>query len=116
MTPSCSARSTFAWAERLRPGKFVEEQRAAVGLLELPGAVRRRAGKAPLQVPEQLAFDQLGGNSRAVHFDEWAPPARAERVDRARHQLLARAVLAGDEHGTGKELEARAIHALSPRG
>ena len=81
---------------------LVEEQRAAVGLLELPGPVRRRAGKAPLQVPEQLAFDQLGGNGRAVDLDERAPPARAERVDRARHQLLARAVLAGDEHAGGR--------------
>ena len=49
---------------------LVEEQRAAVGLLELPGAIGDRAGERALHVAEQLALDQLARNRRAVHLDE----------------------------------------------
>ena len=51
---------------------LVEEQRAAVGQLELAAAIGDRAGERALHVPEQLALDQLLGNRGAVHLDERA--------------------------------------------
>ena len=43
---------------------FVEEQRAAVGLLEPALAPRHRAGERALLVAEELRVDQLGRRSR----------------------------------------------------
>ena len=77
---------------------FVEEDRAAVGDLELAPPVVDRAGEGAAHVAEQLAFDQLLGNGRAVHLDERRRLAAAQRVDRAGDQLLARPVLAVDQH------------------
>ena len=48
---------------------------------------------------EQLAFRQRFDECRAVEGDELAILARPELVQRARHQLLAGAGLAGDERG-----------------
>jgi hypothetical protein len=50
-------------------------------------------------MPEELAFEELAGNRRAVHLDEGPATARALLVDAMRHQLLARPRLALDEHG-----------------
>jgi hypothetical protein len=49
-------------------------------------------------VPEEFALDQFLGDGRAVHLDERTGPPKAERVDVARDQLLARAVLPENEH------------------
>ena len=48
---------------------------------------------------EQLALQQPGGDGRAVELDEGAVPARAQVVQGAGDQFLARARLAADEHG-----------------
>jgi hypothetical protein len=77
---------------------LVEEQGAAVGLLELPRAVPDGTGEGAAHVPEQLALDQLRRDGRAVHLDERPVAARRLAVNRARDELLAGAVLAGDEH------------------
>jgi len=50
-------------------------------------------------VPEEFALDQVGGNGGAVHQDHWLTRAVAEAVNRAGHQLLAGAGLAGDQDG-----------------
>ena len=47
---------------------------------------------------EDLALDERLGNGRTVDRDEGLRPARAEIVQCARHQFLAGAALAGDEH------------------
>ena len=77
---------------------LVEEQRAAVGLRELAGAGLDRARVAALHRAEQLALDELFGDRGAVHLDERALGALAGVVQRARHQLLAGAALAADQH------------------
>jgi hypothetical protein len=77
---------------------LVEEERAGVGLLELAGAVLHGAGERPLHVPEQLALDELGRDGGAVDLHERPRLARRVLVEGARHQLLTRAVLSGDEH------------------
>jgi hypothetical protein len=77
---------------------LVEEERARVGLLELAGPVLHRAGERALHVPEQLALDELGRDGGAVDLDERPVGARRVLVDGAGDELLAGAVLAGDEH------------------
>src|SRR5262249_61018428 len=67
---------------------LVEEQRAAVGLLELAEMSCRGAGERAFFVAEQLRLDQLGGNRRAVDADERTIASAAALVDGPRHQLL----------------------------
>ena len=77
---------------------LVEEQGAAVGLDEQAGAIRARVGERAALVAEQLALQQRVGDGGAVDGDERAFAARAVEVERLRHQLLAGARLAGDQH------------------
>ena len=77
---------------------FVQEQRAAVGLLEAPGPLRGGAGKGPALVAEELALHQILRDRGRVDGDEGLLRPRAVRVQRPRHQLLAGAGLAGDQH------------------
>ena len=78
---------------------LVEEQRAAVGGLELAFAARDGAGEGAALVAEQLALDQLAAERGAVHLDQRLAAARAAVVQRVGHQLLAGAALAADQHG-----------------
>ena len=77
---------------------LVEEQAAAVGVLDAPDALALRAGEGTALVAEQLALEDALRNRRAVEGDELAPGARAEVVQAARHQFLAAAGLAADQH------------------
>ena len=55
---------------RAHVADFVEEDRPAIGLLELADLLFGRSGERPLLVPEQLRFDQLFGDRRAVDLNE----------------------------------------------
>ena len=77
---------------------FVQQQGAVLGHFEAAGAALGGAGEGALFVAEQFAFDQRFGQRGAVDGDERPLPARAERVQRARHHFLAGAALAGDQH------------------
>ena len=68
----CRTRSSFACARGDEAGDFVEKERAAVGIFEQPGTVGDRAGKCAAGVPEQLRFEQVVGERRAVDVAE--PP------------------------------------------
>ena len=61
---------------RLQVGRhvadLVEEERAAVGLLEAPAAHRLRAGEGAALVAEELALEQVLGDRRGVDRDEGA--------------------------------------------
>src|SRR5262249_10913637 len=59
-------------------GDLVEEDRAAVGNLELSGARFDGAGKRAAFVSEQLAFGEVGRDGRAVDAHHRAVAARAE--------------------------------------
>ena len=76
---------------------FVEEERPAVGRLDLADGLFRRARERALFVPEELAFEQRFGNRRAVDRDEPVALPRREIVQRAREQLLAGAGLAKNQ-------------------
>ena len=71
----------------------------AVRDLEEALLVGVRAGEGAALVPEELALEQRVGERRAVLGDEALILARARVVDRAGHQVLAGAGLAGDQHG-----------------
>ncbi len=60
---------------------------------------RHGARERAALVPEQLALEQGLGQRSTVDGHERAPCARALLVNRARHELLARAALTQDEHG-----------------
>src|SRR6185369_5205311 len=69
---------------------FIEEQGAAVGLLEAADALLVRARERALLVSEQLGFEEVLLERRAVHLDEVARGPERVVVDGAGNQLLAR--------------------------
>ncbi len=81
---------------------FIEENGAAIRLLEAPDAPLARAGERAFLVAEKLALEQLRRQRRAVDRDEFLLRPSAQRVDRLRHELLARAALALDQHGRAR--------------
>ena len=78
-------------------GDFVEQQRAAVGLLEAADAAGDRAGEGAFLVAEEFGFEQGVGDGGAVHGDERPVGAGGLGVDVAGQHLLAGAALARDE-------------------
>src|SRR5438876_2551035 len=84
---------------RLRPhvADLVEEERPAVGDLELALARRDRPREGALLVTEELALDQLARERRAVHLDERLRAPGAVVVERVGDQLLPCAARAADE-------------------
>ena len=77
---------------------FVQEQGAAIGLLE----TARRAGSGPckgaLLMPEQLALDQFARNRRHIDRDKRTVAALAVIMQGARYQFLAGPRLAAYQH------------------
>ena len=63
-----------------------------------PGLRVLRAGEGAFHVAEQFGFDQRGNQRGAVHRNEGLVLARARKMNRARHQLLARSALAQNQH------------------
>ena len=77
---------------------LVEKQRAAIGLLETAAAQAVGAGEGALLVAEQFGFEQFGRDRRGVERDKRLAGTRTVLVQRARHQFLAGARFAGDQH------------------
>ncbi len=84
------------WGAHL--GDLIQQQRPAIGQLELAGLGGRRARECAAFVPEQFAFQERVGNRRATDFQQRFVVAVAEKVDRVGDDLLARAALTGDQH------------------
>jgi hypothetical protein len=78
---------------------LVQEQRAAVGLFEAPAACGLRAGEGTALVAEELASSRSLGMAAVLMATKRPVGTRAVFVQRARHQFLAGAAFAGDEHG-----------------
>src|SRR5580658_1775250 len=89
----------FGLRDDVHVADFVEEERAAVGLLEEASTPEQRAGERAAFVTKELALDEFPRNGRAVDLDERAVDPGAEAVDRARDELFARAAFSRDEHG-----------------
>jgi hypothetical protein len=96
------ARLEEAQEQRLHPqahlADLVEEERAAIGELELARLVAIRAGEAAPRVAEQLRLEERLGEAGAVDGDERAAGAPRADVDQPRDEILAHAALARDEH------------------
>src|SRR5690606_23368371 len=92
---------------------LVEEERALVRLLEEPSLVGDRVGERAAPVAEELALEERLGDRAAVHGHEAPLLAGAAYVERAGHELLARAALALDQHRrrVGGRLLDRAVDA-----
>ena len=77
---------------------FIEKDGTAFGHLELALFLSDGSGEGALLVSEQLTFEECLGEGGAVDGDEGFGGARAEAVQSARHQFLAGAGFAEDEH------------------
>ena len=73
---------------------LVEEDRPALGQLELPLAPLGGAREGPLLVPEELRLEERLGEGRAGDADERLLGPLAREVEGPRDQLLPRAALA----------------------
>ena len=78
---------------------LVQEQGAALGLLETPAAHRLRAGEGAALVAEELALEEVLGDRGGVDRDERLCRPRAVPVQRQGDELLPGSGFAGDEHG-----------------
>ena len=76
---------------------FVQKQRALAGGFEQTLLGMLRAGERAFDVAEQFGFDQRGNQRGAVHRGERFILARPGKMNRARHQFLARAALSQDQ-------------------
>jgi hypothetical protein len=76
---------------------LVQEERAGLGRGDAARLVPPGVGERALHVAEQLRLQQRLGQGGAAHLDEPALPARAQVVDGARDEPLARAARALDE-------------------
>jgi len=81
---------------------LVEEQRAALRLLEKSFLRRRGAGERALGVAEQGGFQQIGSDGGTVDRHQRCRRVRPQLAQRGRHQLLAAARLALDQHRIGR--------------
>jgi len=68
---------------------FVEEQRAAMGFLELALFIPCRSGKRCFDVSEKFALDQILGNRGTIKLDEERILAEALGVNSMCYQFLA---------------------------
>src|SRR2546426_844976 len=108
LTPDALERLLLERPEHLRlrlqahVADLVEEERAAVGELELAAAARQRARERPLLVAEELGLDQLLRDRGAVDLDKRLLAPRRPGVDGSSDQLLAAAVLAANQHAAGR--------------
>src|SRR5262249_23186566 len=80
---------------------FVQKNRATVSQLESSSAPSGRTSKCAALVAEEFAFAESGRNGSAVHTNEWLCGAITGLVNGARHEFLASAGFAADEHGGG---------------
>src|SRR5258708_32019666 len=95
---------------------LVEEYRAAARELEPSNALSDGAGERALFVAEQLTLEQRRRNRGAVAFEERLRAARAQAMDGAGDELLARAGLTADENGgVGRRHHANLIEHVAHR-
>ena len=78
---------------------LVQEQRAAVGILDLPLHLPMGARKRALLVTEQLTLQQVFRNRSAIDGNEWAVLAGRAAMDGARNEFLAGAAVSHDQDG-----------------
>jgi hypothetical protein len=85
---------------------LVQEDGAAIGLLEDPALRDRRAGEGAAHVAEELALHEIAREAGAVHFHERPSPLDFIGAEHVGEEILSGARLSLDEDagGRGKEL------------
>src|SRR5262249_4966059 len=73
---------------------FVQVERAALRVLELPGLAPMGPGEGPPLVPEELGLEQIVRNRSAVDLDERPMAPAGMRVDAPGDEVLAYSALA----------------------
>src|SRR5579864_6983613 len=94
---------------------FVEEESAAVGLLEFSDLVFGRTGKTAFHVAKQFGFNQLFGNCGAADLDKQALASQTGGVQGASHKFLASSAFAVNQNpavggGRDGDLLAQGLH------
>ena len=87
----------FGLRRQREVGDFVQEQRAAIGRLELASPAADAGGRAIFDA-EQLGLEQRFDKRRAIDGDERAVAAPAQFVDLPCDELLADAAFAFEQH------------------
>ena len=88
----------FDLRARIDLGDFVEENRAAVGLLEPANAPFVCAGERAFLVTKQLALQKLRRKRRAMHRHKFRFVAAAQIMNGVCSQFLACSAFAFDQH------------------
>src|SRR5258708_5960253 len=96
----------FGLRLRAHIADFVEEDGAAVRLLELADLLLGGPGERAFLVAEELRLDQLLRDGGAIDLDESVAAAQAVAVDGAPDELLAGAALSEQEHRCGRRRRA----------
>src|SRR5258707_6796670 len=78
---------------------FIQEKRTPVTLFESADSLGRSSSERTLFMTEQLAFQQIFRNRRAINRYKGLVAAIAVVVNRSRNQFLAGSALSGNHHG-----------------
>src|SRR5439155_143043 len=73
--------------------------------LDILAAVPQRPGEGSAGVPEEFTFEELAGQSAAIHRHEWTFPAWRLLVNGPRYHFLTGAALPCNQHGRLAMLE-----------
>ncbi len=79
-------------------GDFIQKKCAAVGQFEAANAIGACIGKRPFYVAEDLALERALRQAARIHRHQRHARTRRSGVQQLGHDLLARAVLSGDQN------------------
>ena len=98
-SPSCSTRRTLACVFALMSPTSSRKIVPRSACSNLPICFSVAPVNEPFSCPKSSDSISSSGNRRAVHLDEALAAPQAVAMDRPRHQLLADAALAREQHG-----------------
>ena len=116
--PSCRTRRSLVWRAGSRSPISSRKSVPPAAASKRPSRRALAPVKAPLSWPKSSLSTSVAGKAAMFTATKGAPWRAAVLVDGARHQLLAGAALAGDEHRRPPRTAARpmAFHTASMRG
>ena len=86
-------------------GDLIQEERSAVGILEIPLAGLGGTGEGSLDMAEQFGVHQFLGEGSAVDHEERGVPPGRILVDNPREILLAHAAFSLNQHAEARRSE-----------
>src|SRR5262249_5985808 len=88
----------FGLQRKRKFGDLIEEECAAIRLLEAPDSLRNGICECPSFMTEQFGLQQVVGNSGAIYLDKRPLLTPAELVNRIGHQFFSCARLSRDQY------------------